>query len=86
MSDDFENDKPRLPSHIAYNVEEGGEEKSYWHRIGSAWENKDGGLNLKLSATPVDGRVVLRPRSEVERLKKARRQAQEETQRMSIKP
>jgi len=86
MSDKFSDDKPKLPSHIAFNVEDGKDDKSYWHRIGNAWENKDGGLNLKLSAIPVDGRVVLRPRSEIERMKEARRISQENPPAMPLKP
>jgi hypothetical protein len=33
----------------------------FWTRIGSAWPHKDGkGLNLVLSALPINGRLVLR--------------------------
>jgi CHC2 zinc finger len=53
------------PSHRAYVVEdrEGdqSEQGGFWTRIGSAWPHKDGkGLNIVLSALPVNGRVVLR--------------------------
>lgn len=50
------------PALIAYHVNERGE-KSFWTRIGAAWEHKDGeGLTVDLDLVPVDsGRIVLRP-------------------------
>lgn len=59
----------KAPSHIAYHVREiagkGGEAKSFWNRIGSAWAHRDGnGFNIKLDCLPVDGVVVLRVASE----------------------
>lgn len=37
------------------------EEREYWHRVGAAWDHKDGkGLTLVLEAVPIDGRVILR--------------------------
>ena len=54
------------PSHRAYVVEDreddtSNEQGGFWTRIGSAWPHKDGkGLNIVLSALPVNGRVVLR--------------------------
>ena len=36
-----ENESKR-PSHIAYQVREGEENKSYFNRIGAAWTHKDG--------------------------------------------
>lgn len=53
------------PTHIVWHVREGGtdgeESKSYWTRIGVAWENKDGkGLNGELNLFPQDGRFVIR--------------------------
>jgi hypothetical protein len=41
--------------------EEGEGNDAFWTRIGSAWPHKDGkGLNLVLSALPINGRLVLR--------------------------
>jgi hypothetical protein len=52
------------PSHKVFVVEdkEGeGDNDAFWTRIGSAWPHKDGkGLNLVLSALPINGRLVLR--------------------------
>lgn len=51
------------PSHKVFTVEDkdGGDEKGFWTRVGSAWPHKDGkGLNLVLSALPINGRLVLR--------------------------
>lgn len=58
-----ENDKQsKGPSHIAYQVREGGEgQKSYFNRIGSVWPHKDGeGFNIQLDSVPVDGRITVR--------------------------
>jgi len=43
------------PSFIAYHVSERGE-KSFWTRIGAAWEHDDGkGLSVRLDLVPVNG-------------------------------
>jgi hypothetical protein len=56
-----ENEKPKGPSHIAYQVRDGAEGTSHFNRIGSAFAHKDGqGFNLLLDSVPVDGRVTLR--------------------------
>jgi hypothetical protein len=42
-------------------------EKSYWNRIGVAFINKDGSLNVKLDALPIGGTLQIRdyePREE----------------------
>jgi hypothetical protein len=54
------------PQLIAYHVAERGDDKSYWTRIGAAWDHDDGkGLTLQLDLLPVDGgRIVLRVPSE----------------------
>ena len=75
--DDFSKNKPKLPSHIAYSVEAGKDDKSHWHKVGAAWPAKDGGLSLKLNAMPIDGRVMLRSREELERMRSERKQSQE---------
>ena len=59
------------PSHIAYHVNEADNGKSYFNRVGSAFEHKDGqGFNIVLESTPVDGRITLR--TPQERLKQTR--------------
>jgi hypothetical protein len=57
-----EDQKPKSPSHIAYQVRDGAEEgTSHFNRIGAAFAHKDGqGFNLKLDSVPVDGRITLR--------------------------
>jgi hypothetical protein len=48
------------PSHIAYQVNQGKDGKSYWNRIGVAWANKNGkGFTIQLNAVPLDGKIVL---------------------------
>ncbi len=39
-------------------------DKSYWTRIGAAFTNKDGSINLELDALPVSGRLQIRDREE----------------------
>lgn len=56
------------PALIAWHVAERGE-KTFWNRIGAAWEHVDGeGLTLQLDLVPVSGgRIVLRaPKQEEE--------------------
>ncbi len=46
---------------IAYTVVErsnGG--KKYWVRIGAAFENRDGSINIRLDAVPTNGQIQLR--------------------------
>ncbi len=53
--------KGKKPSHIVYQVREGGKDQSFWDRVGSAWAHDDGkGFNVQLHAVPLDGRLVLR--------------------------
>jgi hypothetical protein len=49
------------PTLIAYHVSERGE-KSFWTRIGAAWDHEDAkGMTLQLELVPVNGgRIVLR--------------------------
>jgi len=49
------------PALIAYHIAERGE-KSFWTRIGAAWDHEDGkGLTVQLDLVPVSaGRIVLR--------------------------
>lgn len=56
----------RAPSFIAYHVAEREGAKSFWTRIGAAWDHEDGnGLTLQLDLLPADGgRIVLRAPSE----------------------
>lgn len=51
------------PALIAYQVQEV-KDASYWVRIGAAWKNKKGGYQLKLTAFPVNGELVLLPPKE----------------------
>lgn len=70
MSDE-NSQKGASPSHVAYQVRENEGGKSFFNRVGSAFEHKDKqGFNLILDSMPVDGRVTLR--TPQERLKTAR--------------
>lgn len=39
---------------------EGRDAKSWWVRVGAAFTNKDGSINVKLDALPVNGSIQLR--------------------------
>jgi hypothetical protein len=45
---------------VAYTIVERTEGKSYWVRVGTAFENRDGRLNVYLDAIPVNGRLQIR--------------------------
>lgn len=47
----------------AFNIVKRGE-KSFWNRIGSAFHNRDGSMNIYLDALPRDGKVQIREASE----------------------
>ena len=34
--------------------------KAYWLKVGAAFENKDGSLNVVINALPLDGRLHIR--------------------------
>lgn len=54
-------DAPKKPTHLAYQVSEGQDGKSYFNRIGAAFEHRDQeGFNIRLDAMPVDGKITLR--------------------------
>lgn len=46
----------------AFTIVEGKDGKSRWVRIGSAFTNKDGSMNIFLDALPLDGKVQIRER------------------------
>jgi hypothetical protein len=51
---------------VCYVITERGE-KTYWNRIGVAFTNKDGSINVKLDALPIGGTMQIRdyePREE----------------------
>ena len=53
---------------VAYVITERND-KTYWNRIGVAFTNKDGSLNVKLDALPIGGTLQIRdyePREEAD--------------------
>jgi len=48
-----------VPYKEVYTITEGGEKKR-WTRIGVAFVNSDGSLNVKLDALPVNGQMNIR--------------------------
>lgn len=60
-----EDNTPKKPSFIAYQVNKGQDGKSHFNRVGAAFEHSDGdGHNILLDSIPVDGRVTLRTAQE----------------------
>jgi hypothetical protein len=45
---------------VVYTVVERGQGKSFWTRIGVGFTNKDGSLNLRLDAVPINGTLQVR--------------------------
>lgn len=41
-------------------IESGNRPKPFWLRLGSAFENRDGSINVYLEALPVNGKLQLR--------------------------
>ena len=66
MSDAKNNQtSPKTPSHIAYHVRDREGGKSFWTRIGVAFQHGDGkGFNIQLEVAPLDGRISLRVATE----------------------
>ena len=55
------------PSHSVYTIRETGpNRKNFWVRIGGAWTNKDGSLNVILDALPLNGTLHIRVPNEKE--------------------
>ena len=55
------------PSHVVYTIRDRGpKQKGFWVRIGSAWSNKDGSLNVILDAYPTNGTLHIRVPNEKE--------------------
>lgn len=53
----------KTPTHTCFSVRERGEgKKAFWIPVGCGWVNKDGSLNLRLDAHPVDGKITVRLR------------------------
>jgi len=54
-------EKPTLIAYTVRNFLKDGQEDSVWLKIGAGWIHKDDkGFDVKLDASPIDGRIVLR--------------------------
>ncbi len=54
--------------------------KTYWNRIGTAYPNRDGSMNIYLDALPRDGKVQIREDDRSERRDKERGALTEQAQ------
>jgi hypothetical protein len=61
MEENFKNMKS------VYTVIDRGQGKSIWVRVGVGFTNRDGSLNLRLDAIPVNGTLQVRPWEPVDR-------------------
>ena len=84
--DNFTEDTPKLPSHYAYNVKKGTDNKDHWQKIGAAWATKQGGLSLQLDTMPFNGKVALRSREALEQMRAENEQKQEPEKTQDINP
>lgn len=50
-----------------YTIIDRGQGKSIWVRVGVGFTNRDGSLNLRLDAIPVNGTLQVRPWEPIER-------------------
>ncbi len=74
MTDD---NAPKRPSHLAYQVSQGRDGQAWFNRIGAAFQHRDGaGFDVVLNSVPVDGRVTLRTAQERLEQLKADKQSQ----------
>lgn len=49
------------PTHDVFTIiEKDGDQKNYWLRIGAAWTNQDGSLNVTLNALPIGTQIQIR--------------------------
>ncbi len=53
------NDRSNQRMKVVYAITERGE-KSFWTRIGVAYTNRDGSINVKLDALPISGTLQIR--------------------------
>ncbi len=61
MANSNTNSKPLVVYTI---IDREGSEKAFWVKVGAAFENKDGSMNVYLDALPVNGRIQIRKSSE----------------------
>ena len=85
MSDYFSEKSSQKPAYIAYSVEQGKDDKSHWQRIGAAWETKGEGLSLKLNSIPLDGKIALRSREQLEKMREQKKQKPQHNQSLEMK-
>jgi len=56
--------KPDFDVMISKSVEKDGEKKNYYTTIGAGWTVQKGGISLSLDCLPLEGKMVLFPRTE----------------------
>lgn len=51
----------KKPDYEVFVSEKNGDDKTYYTRIGAAWNVAKDGISVKLKALPLDGNIVLFP-------------------------
>lgn len=64
---------PQKPSHEVFHVEQGGDGEKYWRKVGAMWPTKDGGYTLDIGPFDVSGKLAVRPRELLEKMREERR-------------
>ncbi|MBS2024891.1 MAG: hypothetical protein JST92_21040 [Deltaproteobacteria bacterium] len=59
--------KPMMALQVIEKEGKEGQERTYWNRIGSAFMNKDGSINVYLDALPLGGKIQIREDDRAER-------------------
>lgn len=54
------NKAPAKRKNIYTVIEREGSERGFWVRIGTGWVNRDGSINIRLDALPVNGQLHVR--------------------------
>lgn len=54
----------RKPDYEVFVSRKGSDDKTYYNRVGAAWNVSNDGISIKLDALPVDGSLVLFPPKE----------------------
>ncbi len=57
----------KQPDYRVFVTHQNGEGKTHYRDVGAGWKVANGGISIKLDATPIDGRCVIFPRRDDEK-------------------
>jgi hypothetical protein len=64
MADTNTNNTPKTKPKAVYVIRDGKNGDSFWTKVGVAFTNNDGSLNVLLEALPTDGKLHIRDQKE----------------------